>query len=432
MRSQREMLSDPGINITAGLDFANRLLASLNQHLNNAAPEKKEAVSSLVWVLAREIYLAFQLKPSLKLLNISDDKTLESCKLFDTKGKVRSFHYTKKLPWTWTRCNPEALKARIYAVCAEDDIMKLIISDIETLVDIPVELIRIIEQYLREFEYAHNSAMKIDLAAKPKIIDFMKLDFQKNAKSFYCGGSMNTLLNAQQINPYPEKHYQIKQSFFGDNKHHLLNHAVIHPEPDILAQLQRQDIQFNHQHHQNQFDHVLQELRKNLHIVKLLLALYDEKGQRLLPLTQENLRDVVRAIVDHDVSIKLNKERLERLSFLCSKSRKFASDVTVWMRSYQQHCVANDTAISFPELLLTYCANFPDEVDNCGPLPLQTLCALALRDSKAALWHNATARQMVDEESVKADSSNDSWQVVGLLSCLVNGSENGQYLRLRM
>ncbi|MDQ2995295.1 MAG: hypothetical protein M3R00_10230 [Pseudomonadota bacterium] len=221
-------------------------------------------------------------------------------------------------------------------------------------------------------------------------------------------------------------------SFFKMNNEKLRQNAFA-PQNNILDQLiQQHNIELLNHPNEDFLANLVRLLRSNLTVVRFLLVLVDSTGNRLMPLSQPNLVTVCNAIAAHEVNLQINTDRLERLYYLCSQSKKFSGDVTSWMRMYGQHCAANDTPISFPELLLTYCANYPEHVDESRPLSLQTLCAKMVRNKIPRQQIPCAALALVDEESVLPNGIGDDQYVVALLSNLSDHPSQIGHLQLGM
>ncbi len=439
---------------TADVYFGNCLLGSMNEKLYWVAPEKKEAVQTVMFAMAEEIFAAFNILPSRKLVKLTKDKQLKSFKLFSTHSDRRGLYPVKTIPCLGLQTSLQSLKEKIIAAGIRKEILLLLLEDPETLVPIVADLIKIIDHYLAEQEkqtLSHFWEEKLAILPhekKPTTEDkYWKQKHLNPVKISHIFFSY-TSHNKDQNNISPdalysdhtllkstfEKHQLITYTHFFKMRETIINYADAFNQHQILDQLGRQqhiDL-FNH-HYEDFLDNLRRLLRRNLTIVRFLLVLVDNDGNRLMPLTQANLVAVCTAIAGHEADLQNNTGRLERLFYLCSQSKKFSCDVINWMRMYEHHCAANESPISFPELLLTYCANFPQHVDDKGPLPLRTMCAKFVRDKIPR--HQvpyAVALELVDEENVLPNGIGDDQNVVALLSALISQPSRVAHLQLGM
>lgn len=439
---------------TADIYFGNCLLGSMNEKLYWVAPEKKEAVQTVMFAMAEEIFAAFNIVPSLELVKLTKDKQLISFKLLSTHSNRRGLYPFDTIQCQGLHVSLQSLKEKIMAAGIRKEILTLLIEDPETLVPIVADLIKIIDHFLAEQEkqtIIHFWEDKLAILPDEKT-PTIKSEYWKQkhltpeliSQIFFSYDSYKTHKNNishealysdhKLLKSTPEKHHLITYTHFFKLNQNKINYAAEFNQHQILDEFARQqhiDL-FNHRY-EDFLDNLKRLLRRNLTIVRFLLVLVDNDGNRLMPLTQQNLVAVCTAITNHETDLQNNTGRLERLFYLCSQSKKFSCEVINWMRMYEHHCASNESAISFPELLLTYCANFPEHVDDTGPLPLRTLCAKFIRDKIPR--HQvpyAVALELIDEENVLPNGIGDDQNVVALLSALVSQPSQVAHLQLGM
>ncbi len=366
---------------------------------------------------------------------------MKRLKLFAVNSNFREYHPIDSTPLPKMRTSAQHLKDKIFSACKKE-LLKLLLEDQDTLIPIPNNLIKIIDQFLadeQKHQYInpwtatcltlHDQHQSLPKKTKEKKNPIPSIDF----KNIFFHQKTFKIIDPYQF--HSQKHSLIKHSgFFGYKQRNELN-IIFQPQINLnhghMADQNNINI-FAHQY-QDILRNIIRLLRRNLTIVRFLLVLFDNKGTRLIPLTQENVLVICHSIRDHEENLQNNADRLDRLFYLCSQSKKFSDEVTNWMRMYQQHCTANDISISFPELLLTYCANHPEYVDDRGPLSLQTLCAKILRDDRRQ--HQipyAHVRDIVNEENIQPNGIGDDEMVVRLLTELVAPPTERQHLRLGM
>lgn len=434
--------------VTTDMFLANCLLGSMNEKLYWVAPEKKDVVHTFMYAMAYEIFSAFNIQPSIEFVNLTQDKQLKSFKLFASNTGRRGHNSAGTIPCPKWQATPQYLNERIRAACVRKEILILLLEDTETLMPIVIDLIKIIDQFLAAEgkrnlnlwwgkQYAILADEKTPTIKsewwKSISINHTFFEYDK-IKSQYTKSHDPYMLHSNLLKPSPEKPHIINYtSFFNISEKKRLNPAFANNQVQIFDHLAREQRDlFNHAQ-EDFLSNLVRLLKNNLTIVRFLLVLVDNDGNRLMPLTQPNLIAVCTAIAGHQADLHINADRLDRLYYLCSQSKKFSCQVINWMRMYEQHCAANDTPTSFPELLLTYCANFPEHVDNNGPLPLQIMCAKLVRDHIPR--HQVpyvVALELVDEESVLANGIGDDQNVVALLSNLINQPSQTQHLRIGM
>jgi hypothetical protein len=431
----------------------NCLLSSMNHQLISATPEKKEAVYTVVRAIAVEIFKSFSITLSPEYLKFDLHRQVATFKLFDMSPKVGKFLPIVSRPLPCLQLSLEELKENIYKACEQEEIFRLILNDPKTLLPIGANLVEIINQFIaennhRDLNYFWGRECQI-LAVKEKSIahKLWKSKKQEELKilqdqtfediknyppkyKYYSpqGNSLTPYKRSKDlINPYP--------SFFSIDKKALYDHHVGHYPNQILQLLPAdQIIDFFNRNYGINVDTLESLLRRNLNIVRFLLVLFDGKGNRFLPLTQQNLVAVCRAVSDHQANIDISADQLDRLFYLCSESKRFSVELTCWMRMYEQHSVANEIPITFPELLLTYCTNHSDLFEVQGPLSLQTLCAkVVVNTMRRNLIPDHVPQDIIDkvvDEDVQLNVQGDDPKVLNLLSNLLEEPVKKQALQL--